>query len=101
MVWIETPLLRPSSRSSSPRAHALLGIARKTAAAKKISKDIVDEAALVDALTSRKIAGAGLDCTVEEPLRSWRVTMDGERHGFDLRFQARFTRFINDYTGGR
>jgi hypothetical protein len=30
----------------------------------------------------------GLRMTVEEPLRSWRVTMDGEQHGFDLRFQA-------------
>ena len=30
----------------------------------------------------------GLRMTVEEPLRAWRVTMDGERHGFDLRFEA-------------
>jgi phosphoglycerate dehydrogenase-like enzyme len=29
---------------------------------------VVDEAALVDALQTGRIAGAGLDCTVEEPL---------------------------------
>ena len=34
------------------------------------------------------IALGGLRMTVEEPLRSWRVAMEGERHGFDLRFQA-------------
>jgi phosphoglycerate dehydrogenase-like enzyme len=29
---------------------------------------VVDEPALVDALTARRIAAAGIDCTVEEPL---------------------------------
>jgi hypothetical protein len=30
----------------------------------------------------------GLRMTVDEPLRVWRVAMDAERHGFDLRFEA-------------
>jgi hypothetical protein len=30
----------------------------------------------------------GLRMTVGEPLRAWTVTMEGERHGFDLRFEA-------------
>jgi len=30
---------------------------------------VVDEAALVEALAARRIAGAGIDVTVEEPLR--------------------------------
>ena len=30
----------------------------------------------------------GLRMSIEAPLRAWRVAMDGERHGFDLRFQA-------------
>ena len=30
----------------------------------------------------------GLRMTVEEPLRAWRVAMDAEHHGFDLRFEA-------------
>jgi hypothetical protein len=34
------------------------------------------------------IALGGLAMTVDEPLRGWRVAMDGERHGFDLRFEA-------------
>ena len=34
------------------------------------------------------IALGGLRMTVEDPLRAWRVTMDGEHHGFDLRFEA-------------
>jgi phosphoglycerate dehydrogenase-like enzyme len=29
---------------------------------------VVDEAALIAALTEKRIAGAGIDCTVEEPL---------------------------------
>ena len=34
------------------------------------------------------IAVGGLRMTVGEPLREWTVAMDGERHGFELRFQA-------------
>ncbi len=34
------------------------------------------------------IALGGLRMTVDEPLRVWRVAMDAERHGFDLRFEA-------------
>ena len=34
------------------------------------------------------IAVGGLGMTVGEPLRDWTVTMDGERHGFELRFEA-------------
>ncbi len=30
----------------------------------------------------------GLRMTVEEPLRAWRVALDGDDHGFDLRFLA-------------
>jgi hypothetical protein len=30
----------------------------------------------------------GLRMTVDEPLRAWRVVMDAEHHGFDLRFEA-------------
>jgi hypothetical protein len=30
----------------------------------------------------------GLRMTVDEPLRAWRVAMQSEQHGFDLRFQA-------------
>jgi hypothetical protein len=34
------------------------------------------------------IALAGLRMAVTEPLRDWTVAMEGERHGFELRFQA-------------
>ena len=34
------------------------------------------------------IALGGLRMTVDEPLREWTLAMEGERHGFDLRFQA-------------
>jgi hypothetical protein len=34
------------------------------------------------------ITVGGLGMTVGEPLRDWTVTMDGERHGFELRFEA-------------
>jgi hypothetical protein len=34
------------------------------------------------------IAVGGLRMAVAEPLRDWTVVMDGERHGFELRFQA-------------
>jgi hypothetical protein len=34
------------------------------------------------------IAAGGLRMTVGEPLREWTVTMEGDHHGFDLRFQA-------------
>jgi hypothetical protein len=34
------------------------------------------------------IAVGGLRMAVAEPLRDWTVAMDGERHGFELRFQA-------------
>jgi hypothetical protein len=34
------------------------------------------------------IAVGGLEMTVGEPLREWTVAMDGDRQGFELRFQA-------------
>jgi hypothetical protein len=34
------------------------------------------------------IAVGDLGMTVGEPLREWTVTMEGERHGFELRFEA-------------
>ncbi len=34
------------------------------------------------------IAVGGLQMAVRAPLREWSVAMEGERHGFDLRFQA-------------
>ena len=34
------------------------------------------------------ISLGGLSMTVGEPLRAWNVTMEGEQHGFELRFEA-------------
>ena len=42
----------------------------------------------VDGAGWESIAVGGLRMTVGEPLREWTVTMDGERHGFQLRFEA-------------
>jgi hypothetical protein len=42
----------------------------------------------VDGAGWDSIAVGGLRMTVGEPLREWTVTMEGERHGLDLRFRA-------------
>jgi hypothetical protein len=34
------------------------------------------------------VAAGGLRMGIEEPLRAWTVAMEGERHGFELRFEA-------------
>ena len=41
-----------------------------------------------DGAAWESIALGGLSMTVGEPLREWGVALEGERHGFDLRFEA-------------
>ncbi len=44
--------------------------------------------ALAEDTSWESIGLAGLRMAVTEPLRDWTVAMEGERHGFELRFQA-------------
>jgi hypothetical protein len=70
-------------RQRSGSALALLFAGREPVAAIARGGLAPDAAAGWDAIEL-----GGLRMTVEEPLRAWRVTMVGERGGFDLRFEA-------------
>ncbi|MFL6799625.1 MAG: NAD(P)-dependent oxidoreductase [Xanthobacteraceae bacterium] len=66
MIALTCPLTRETERLIDGSAFAAM---KPTAMLVNVARGrVIDEPALIEALKGRRIAGAGIDCTVEEPL---------------------------------